>query len=414
LIDYIGQIRLFGNGTILLYKEDKKMINTLTKPFKYFFKLESASGLLLLFTATIALIISNGAYSEYYFDAQQKYLTLGFKNFGLKLSLLHWINDVLMTIFFFLVSLEIKREFVQGELSNPKQALLPIIGAVGGMVIPALFYIIININDSATLKGWAIPSATDIAFSLGVLSLLGKRVPLSLKVFLTALAIIDDLGAIVIIAFFYSGKIQITYLLLMLASVIVLILLNKFNIKYFIFYLIVGVLLWDFTHQSGIHATISGVLLALTIPHNKQNHKKSMLLKLEHVISPYVAFGIMPLFAFANAGVSLEGVSLRTLLNPVPLGILCGLFFGKQIGVLLFSYISIKLNLAQMPNNSTWFSFYAVSILTGIGFTMSLFVGNLAFADSNQYADGVKIGVLSGSLLSTLFGYFLLRISTNK
>jgi NhaA family Na+:H+ antiporter len=319
-----------------------------------------------------------------------------------------------MTIFFFLVSLEIKREFVQGELSNPKQALLPIIGAVGGMVIPALFYIIININDSATLKGWAIPSATDIAFSLGVLSLLGKRVPLSLKVFLTALAIIDDLGAIVIIAFFYSGKIQITYLLLMLASVIVLILLNKFNIKYFIFYLIVGVLLWDFTHQSGIHATISGVLLALTIPHNKQNHKKSMLLKLEHVISPYVAFGIMPLFAFANAGVSLEGVSLRTLLNPVPLGILCGLFFGKQIGVLLFSYISIKLNLAQMPNNSTWFSFYAVSILTGIGFTMSLFVGNLAFADSNQYADGVKIGVLSGSLLSTLFGYFLLRISTNK
>jgi NhaA family Na+:H+ antiporter len=390
------------------------MIQYISKPFKYFFKLESASGLVLLFAAIIALFISNGDYSEYYFKTLKTYLILGTENFGLKLSVLHWINDVLMAIFFFLVSLEIKREFLQGELSNPKQAMLPIIGAVGGMVIPALIYIIINFDNSATLKGWAIPSATDIAFSLGVLSLLGKRVPVSLKVFLTALAIIDDLGAIIIIAFFYSGNIEYKYLILMLVTVILLISLNRFKIKIFLPYLVLGILLWDFTHQSGVHATISGVILALTIPHDVKNHKKSLLLKLEHNISPYVAFGIMPIFAFANAGVSLEGLSFSSLLNPVPLGIVCGLFFGKQIGVFLFSYLAVIFKLADKPNDSSWTSLYAVSILTGIGFTMSLFVGNLAFINNLEYIDGVKIGVLTGSLLSTLAGYFLLSISTKK
>ena len=390
------------------------MIQHITKPFKYFFKLEAASGLILLFAAILALIISNGSYGDLYFSTLDKYILIGFKGFGLKLSVLHWINDVLMAIFFFFVSLEIKREFLQGELSNPKQALLPIIGAVGGMAIPALFYIVVNYSNSATLNGWAIPSATDIAFSLGVLSLLGKRVPVSLKVFLTALAIIDDLGAIVIIASFYSGNIEIKYLILMLVSVLVLIGLNKFKIKNFLPYLIVGIFLWDFTHQSGIHATIAGVILALTIPHNIKNNKESLLLKLEHGLSPYVAFGIMPIFAFANAGVSLEGLTLQTLLNPVPLGIVLGLFFGKQIGVFALSYISVKLKLADMPNNSSWPAFYAVSILTGIGFTMSLFVGNLAFANNMEYMDGVKIGVLTGSLLSTLFGYFLLLIFSKK
>ena len=386
------------------------MIQQITKPFKYFFKLEAASGLVLLFAAILALIISNGQLSDIYFSSLEKYIILGTKEFGLKLSVLHWINDVLMAIFFFFVSLEIKREFLQGELSNPKQAMLPIIGAVGGMAVPALFYIIINYSDSTTLNGWAIPSATDIAFSLGVLSLLGKRVPISLKVFLTALAIIDDLGAIVIIAFFYSGNIEIKYLILMLVSVILLVGLNKFKVKSFIPFLVVGVFLWDFTHQSGIHATIAGVLLALTIPHNIKNNKESMLLKLEHGLSPYVAFGIMPVFAFANAGVSLEGLTFKTLLNPVPLGIVLGLFFGKQIGVFVLSYISIKLKFADKPTGSTWPALYAVSILTGIGFTMSLFVGNLAFANNLEYMDGVKIGVLTGSLLSTLFGYFLLLI----
>ena len=390
------------------------MIQYISKPFKEFFKLESASGIILLISAILALIISNSNFSSFYFNTLNSYFILGSDNFGIKLSVLHWINDVLMAIFFFLVSLEIKREFVQGELSKPKQAMLPIIGAVGGMLVPALVYIVINIDDSSRLNGWAIPSATDIAFSLGVLSLLGKKVPISLKIFLTALAIIDDLGAIVIIAFFYSGNIQINYLLLMLASIILLIAMNKFKINKFLPYLVVGILLWDFTHQSGIHATIAGVLLALTIPHNKENHKKSLLLKLEHNIAPYVAFGIMPIFAFANAGVSLEGLTLITLLNPVPLGIVCGLFFGKQLGVFVFSYLSIKLNLAEKPTNSNWVSFYAVSVLTGIGFTMSLFVGNLAFVNDMQYSDGVKIGVLVGSLLSTLFGYFLLLMGTKR
>src|SRR5210317_761504 len=381
------------------------MIQILTKPFKEFFKLESASGLVLLFSAAIALIISNSDFANLYFDTLNTYFAVGISSFKLKLSVLHWINDVLMTIFFFLVSLEIKREMVQGELSNPKQALLPIIAAVGGMLVPALIYVFININSPDTIKGWAIPSATDIAFSLGVLSLLGKRVPLSLKIFLTALAIIDDLGAIVIIAFFYSGNIQVTYLILIGLALVVLIFFNRFNVKIFLPYLIVGILLWDFTHQSGIHATISGVLLALLIPHNTKEKSKSLLLKLEHSIAPYVAFGIMPLFAFANAGVSLEGLGLSTLLNPVPLGIVCGLFF---------SYVSVKMGLAQMPNQSTWTNLYAVGILTGIGFTMSLFVGNLAFADAKSNLDGVKIGVLVGSLLSTLVGYFLLKASTKK
>ena len=390
------------------------MIQYITKPFKEFFKLEASSGIMLLLAAVLALIISNGSYSDEYFSILKKYITLGTESFGLKLSVLHWINDVLMAIFFFFVSLEIKREFLQGELSNPKQALLPIIGAVGGMAIPALFYIIVNYSDSTTLNGWAIPSATDIAFSLGVLSLLGKRVPISLKVFLTALAIIDDLGAIVIIAFFYSGNIQIIYLLLMLAAIIILILLNRFKINIFLPYLIVGIFLWDFTHQSGVHATIAGVLLALTIPHNIKVNKDSLLLKLEHRLAPYVAFGIMPIFAFANAGVSLEGLTFATLLNPVPLGIVLGLFFGKQIGVFVLSYLSVKLKIADKPSGSTWPSFYAVSILTGIGFTMSLFVGNLAFANNMEYMDGVKIGVLAGSLLSTLFGYFLLLLFSKK
>ena len=390
------------------------MINYLSKPFKWFFKLEAASGLILLISTIIALIVSNSSLSELYFDTLNKYLFIGVNNFGLKLSVLHWINDALMAIFFFFVTLEIKREFLQGELSSKKQAILPIVGAVGGMLVPALIYIIINFNTPNTLNGWAIPSATDIAFSIGILSLLGSRVPLSLKVFLTALAIIDDLGAIVIIAFFYSGDLSIKYLGLMLLSFILLLTLNKYSIKKFIPYLLIALFLWFFTYKSGIHATIAGVLLAACIPHRKKDHDFSLLVKIEHAISPYVAFFIMPLFAFANAGVSLEGLSFSSLLLPVPLGILLGLFIGKQFGVFIFSYASIKLGFADMPNKSNLLSFYAVGVLTGIGFTMSLFVGNLAFANDMQYIDGVKIGVLSGSLLSTLFGYFLLLISTKK
>tara|TARA_B100000949_G_scaffold60000_1_gene53084 strand:+ start:872 stop:2044 length:1173 start_codon:yes stop_codon:yes gene_type:complete len=390
------------------------MINYITSPFKWFFKLEAASGLLLLISAVIALFISNSNLSNLYFETLNRYLFVGINNFGIKMSLLHWINDALMAVFFFFVTLEIKREFLQGELSNRKQALLPIIAAIGGMLVPALIYVYINFQTGDTLNGWAIPSATDIAFSLGVLSLLGSRVPISLKVFLTALAIIDDLGAIVIIAFFYSGDLSIKYLSLLLITFIALIILNKFNIKKFIPYLLLGLILWFFTHESGIHATISGVLLATVIPHRKKEKDFSLLTKIEHSISPYVAFGIMPLFALANAGVSLSGMNFDSLLLPVPLGILLGLFIGKQIGVFLFSIISIKLNIAQMPNNANWLNFYGVGVLTGIGFTMSLFVGNLAFVENVQYISGVKIGVLSGSLLSTVFGYVLLLVATKK
>ena len=390
------------------------MINYITAPFRWFFKLEAASGLMLLIAAVIALIISNSDLNETYFNILNTHLLIGTQNFGLDLSILHWINDALMAVFFFVVTLEIKREFIQGELSKPKKALLPIIGAVGGMAVPALIYVIINFDTGYTLKGWAIPSATDIAFSIGVLSLLGSRIPISLKVFLVALAIIDDLGAIIIIAFFYSTELQYTYLLLMLAAFLSLILLNKFNVKKFAPYFLVGLFLWYFTHESGIHSTISGVLLAITIPHRKHEKDYSLLLKLEHILSPYVAFGIMPLFALANAGVVLDDISIDTMLSPVPLGILCGLFFGKQIGVFLFSFLSVKLKLAEMPSNSNWMKFYGVGILTGIGFTMSLFVGNLAFADYSNDMDGVKIGVLSGSFLSAVVGYFLLLIVTRK
>ncbi len=390
------------------------MLNYLSSPFKWFFKLEAASGLVLLISAVIALIISNSNFSSLYFETLQTYLFIGINNIGLKMSLHHWINDALMAVFFFFVTLEIKREFIQGELSNTKQALLPIIAAIGGMLVPALIYIYINFENPDTINGWAIPSATDIAFSLGVLSLLGTRVPISLKVFLTALAIIDDLGAIIIIAFFYTGDLSIKYLSLLLLTFIALLILNKSGVKKFLPYLILGLILWFFTYQSGIHATISGVLLATVIPHRKKIKDYSLLTKIEHNISPYVAFGIMPLFALANAGVSLEGINLESLLSPVPLGIVLGLFVGKQIGVFLFSIVSIKLKIAQMPNNANWLSLYGVGILTGIGFTMSLFVGNLAFVENIEYMDGVKIGVLTGSLLSTLIGYGLLLLTAKN
>ena len=390
------------------------MITYLTTPFKWFFKLEAASGLMLLIATVVALFFSNTNFSDYYFDALNTHILIGTKNFGLNLSVLHWINEVLMAIFFFVVTLEIKREFLQGELSKPKQALLPIIGAIGGMAVPALIYVIINFETQYTLKGWAIPSATDIAFSIGVLSLLGSRIPISLKVFLTALAIIDDLGAIIIIAFFYSTELQYIYLLLMLLSFVALIILNKIGIKSFAPYLFIGLFLWYFTHGSGIHSTISGVLLAGIIPHRNEKKGYSLLLKLEHLLSPYVAYGIMPLFAFANAGVVLNNISINTIMSPVPLGIICGLFFGKQIGVFLFSFLSIKLKLAEMPSNSNWIKLYGVGILTGIGFTMSLFVGNLAFVDYSNNIDGVKIGVLTGSFLSAVVGYCLLLIVSKK
>ena len=391
------------------------MIQYISKPFKWFFKLEAASGLILLIAAILALVISNSDLNQLYFETLAKYLFVGINDFGLKLSVHHWINDALMAIFFLVVGLEIKREFVEGELSRPKQAALPIAGAVGGMLIPALIYVVLNISTPETLRGWAIPSATDIAFSIGILSLLGSRVPLSLKVFLVALAIIDDMGAVIIIAIFYSTKLNLFYLSLVLLSFLILIGLNKLKIKHFVPFAVVGAFMWFFTHESGIHATIAGVLLAITIPHEKEilGHKKSMLKNVEHSLAPYVSFIIMPVFALANAGVNLEGVSLNDLLSPVPLGICLGLFIGKQVGVFIFSITAIKFGWAEKPDNCNWTSFYGVGVLTGIGFTMSLFVGNLAFPNSD-IIDGVKIGVLLGSLFSTILGYVILLLSTKK
>ena len=397
-----------------MLRKDPMITNT--KSFiKWFIKHETSAGIILLVMTILALIVSNSPLSEEYFDILGKYLSLGIGDFKLKLTVFHWINDALMAIFFLVVGLEIKREFLEGELSRPKQASLPIIAAIGGMLVPALIYVFFNYDTPETLRGWAIPSATDIAFSIGVLSLLGKRVPLSLKVFLVALAIIDDLGAIVIIAIFYSTDLHLSYLFLMFVAFAILYLFNRNGVKSYIPYIVVGLFMWFFTHESGIHATISGVLLAMTIPHKKGgSHRISMLKMIEHSVAPYVSFIIMPIFAFANAGVNLDGVKFYQLLDKVTLGVLVGLFVGKQVGVFLFSIISIKFGWADKPKNCNWISFYAVGILTGIGFTMSLFVGNLAFANNNTYMDEVKIGVLLGSLLSTIFGYTLCRLSTKK
>ncbi len=391
------------------------MIAKTTSFFKWFIKQETSAGIVLVFMTVIALIVSNSVLSDTYFSILKTYIPLGFSEFKLKLSVFHWINDALMAIFFLVVGLEIKREFVEGELSRPKQAALPILGAVGGMLVPALVYVAFNYETPETLRGWAIPSATDIAFSIGILSLLGSRVPLSLKVFLVALAIIDDMGAVIIIAIFYSTKLNIFYLTLVLVSFLILMGLNKFKIKSFFPFAMVGTFMWFFTHESGIHATIAGVLLAITIPHEKEihGHTHSMLKKVEHSLAPYVSFIIMPVFALANAGVNLEGVSFIDLLSPVPLGICLGLFIGKQVGVFVFSIAAIKFGWAEKPDNCNWVSFYGVGILTGIGFTMSLFVGNLAFPNSD-IIDGVKIGVLLGSLFSTVMGYIILLLSTKK
>lgn len=391
------------------------MIKKSSDFIKWFIKQETAAGITLLIMTFVALLISNSFLADQYFSILKYYVSLGFGSFALKLSVMHWINDALMAVFFLFVGLEIKREFLDGELSQIKKAALPIVAAIGGMLVPALVYLYFNINNAETLRGWAIPTATDIAFSIGVLSLLGKRVPISLKVFLVALAIIDDLGAIIIIAIFYASDLSYLNLFLMFASFVVLMVMNKLGVVKFIPYLLVGLFMWFFTYKSGIHATISGVLLAISIPHKlKLSHHESLLIKLEHTIAPYVAFLIMPIFALANAGVNLDGLSKEKLVDTVTLGVCLGLFLGKQLGVFVFSAAAIKLGFAEKPTNANWLGLYGVGVITGIGFTMSLFVGNLAFANNTGYMDEVKIGVLLGSLFSTLLGYFILIIATKK
>ncbi len=354
--------------------------------------------------AALALIVANSPLAPAYFDALHINIA--------GLSVQHWINDALMALFFLLVGLEIKRELLDGELSTWPRRALPGIAAAGGMLAPALIYVAINSGNPETLRGWAVPAATDIAFALGVLSLLGPRVPVSLKIFLTALAILDDLGAVLIIAVFYTAKLSLLYLAFAGATLAALFALNRLRVSSLAPYLLLGALLWYFTLQSGIHATLAGVALALTIPLRRRpaapDKKDSPLHALEHRLSPWVAFAIVPLFGFANAGVSLAGFRPSALLDPVPLGVAAGLFLGKQFGVFGFAWAAIRLGFADLPANATWRQFYGVALLCGIGFTMSLFIGLLAFSDPHLQ-DEVKIGVLLGSALSALCGWALIR-----
>ena len=371
------------------------------KPVSNFFSSPVAGGIVLIIASAAAIIVANSPLREGY-ETLLKYKTAG-------LSVEHWINDALMAVFFMMVGLEIKRELVTGQLATWSQRALPGFAALGGMLVPALIYVAINWGNPQTLSGWAIPAATDIAFALGVLSLLGKRVPVSLKIFLSALAILDDLGAVVIIAIFYTSGLSISMLLASLAVIALLVILNRCGVRKLWPYLIAGALLWFFMLQSGIHATLAGVILALCIPlGNPEDEHNSPLLYLEEKMHPWVAFAVVPIFGFANAGVSLSGISPSNLLEPVPLGVALGLLFGKQIGILGLGALAIRSGLAQLPQGASWLQLYGVALLCGIGFTMSLFIGALAFPGAPHLVDSVKVGVLLGSILSALLAVVVL------
>ncbi|SCY27856.1 Na+/H+ antiporter NhaA [Microvirga guangxiensis] len=377
---------------------------------RQFFDSGASGGMILMGVTVIALVLANSPAAPVYFGILKTYV------FGL--SILHWINDALMAVFFLLVGLEIKREMLDGQLSTWPRRILPGIAALGGMIVPALVYLFITRNEPHLHHGWAIPAATDIAFALGVLAVIGSRVPTSLKIFLTALAILDDLGAIIIIALFYTSDLSLPMLAGAVFCLVALVSFNRFNVTSLVPYLLVGAVLWFFVLQSGIHATLAGVALALTIP-LQANPKATRaedapLHRLEHALHKPVAFGIIPIFGLANAGVSLSGLSFDALLSPLPLGIAMGLFIGKQVGVFAFSELAIRLNLADMPAGASRLQCYGVALLCGIGFTMSLFIGALAFPDDPLLTDEAKIGVLMGSVLSALAGYILLSFAPRE
>lgn len=364
---------------------------------------EASGGLLLMGVAVLALLVANSPVSTQYFALLESY-------FG-GLSVLHWVNDALMAIFFLLVGLEIKREVLDGELSTWSQRVLPGLAAVGGMVVPACVFLAFNMGDGGAPRGWAIPAATDIAFALGVLSLLGPRVPPSLKIFLTALAIIDDLGAVVIIALFYTAGIKWSALAGAGAIVALLILLNRSGVRRLTPYLLLGLILWFLVLKSGVHATLAGVVVALTIPLGHKDTRPGLapLVKLEHRLHPWVTFLVIPIFGFANAGVSFAGMKISDLGDPVPLGVALGLFLGKQVGVFFFSWLAIRSKIAPMPANVGWGQLYGLSILCGIGFTMSLFIGLLAY-DSPVLQNETKLGVILGSVASAVLGASVLLL----
>ena len=387
-----------------------------------FFRLESAGGILLFIAAMAAIVLANTPFAVIYDLLLSLELQVRVGQINLEKPLLLWINDGLMAIFFFLVGLELKREVMVGELRQPSQVLLPAVGAVGGMAVPALVYLALNGDDPVASKGWAIPAATDIAFALGVLSLLGSKVPTSIKIFLTSLAIFDDLGAIIIIALFYTANISTGALWFAAGCVVVLLILNRLNVVSKSPYILVGIIMWVALLKSGVHATLAGVLLAMFVPmgvkqkgNEAKPNNKSPLMELEHDLHSIVAFFVLPVFAFANAGIPLVGVGIDNLLHSVPLGIALGLVVGKQVGIFLLCGLVIKLGWAKLPPGMSWASLYGTAALCGIGFTMSLFIGSLAFEETgvNLLFDE-RLGIIVGSLISGILGYLLLAREFRK
>lgn len=380
---------------------------------QHFFKLEAASGILLMGATVIALLVANSPLSDYYNMLVSVEAGMHVGNFEIDKPILLWINDGLMAVFFFLVGLELKREMMEGQLSRPRNVVLPMIGAVGGMLVPAMIYTFFNFDEPSTRAGWAIPAATDIAFALGILALLGRSVPSSVKLFLVTLAIIDDIGAILIIALFYTHNIAMIPLAIAAVCLIALTALNKRRVVDIPAYMLIGVVLWIALLKSGVHATLAGVLLAFFIPMRSREKIKSYspVKYLEHSLHPSVAFVILPIFAFANAGVDLRNITVESLTHPVTLGIALGLFVGKQVGIFGLCALSIKLGIAKLPRRMTFLQLYGVSVLCGVGFTMSLFIGSLAFDEAQNTLIDERLGILMASLLSAIVGYFVLKFS---
>lgn len=396
----------------------KNIFNKTFNPFLNFFKNESSSGIILLLFAIIAIIIANSSYAEAYNSILHTYLTLGYKEFSISMSVLHWINDGLMVLFFLVVGMEIKREVVLGELKSVKKTILPISAAIGGMIVPAIIYTLFNYNEPS-ITGWGIPMATDIAFALGILALVGKKAPKGIIVFLTALAIVDDLGAIIVIAIFYTSQISWISLLLALIIFISLLLLNKYKIEYISLYAILGILLWFFVLKSGVHATIAGVLLGMVLPSGKTyaEFETSVLYKIEHALTPISSFVVMPIFALANSGISINITSITSIFdNPVSLGIIFGLIVGKQIGIFGVSYALVKLKIADLPTKVTKRHLYGASVLGGIGFTMSIFVSSLSFTNDAHLAIA-KMSIMIASIIAAILGglvFSLIKLKGEK
>lgn len=374
---------------------------------------ESFAGILLVCTAILAIIVANSPLNLYYTLLIDTPVAIKIGALEIHKPLLLWVNDGLMAVFFFLIGLELKREFLEGELSEKKKVILPAIGALGGMAVPATIYIIINYDDPIALQGWAIPAATDIAFALGILALLGSRVPTSLKIFLTSLAIFDDIGAILIIAFFYTSKISFVALAIAAASCLVLYYMNFRNVLKTSLYIFIGVIMWAAFLKSGVHATLAGIILAMFIPmRSKRNPEFSPVRHLEHDLHSVVALFILPVFAFCNAGINFTGFGIEQVFHGIPLGIALGLFLGNQFGIFVFCWVGIKLKLTELPSDISWTALYGTAALCGVGFTMSLFIGSLAFEETgvNLIIDE-RLGIMIGSLASGILGYTILRMT---